>query len=73
MMPDGEFREVRRGPAPMGWKTRLVLIGLASSFVLGIVASAALLLPVVLALAAWGFLALRLQGPRQGGQDLQRR
>ena len=72
MTPDGEFREIRRPGPVLGWKARLVLIALGSSFVLGIVASAALLLPVVVAAGLYGFFVLRL-GPRRGAQDIQRR
>ena len=50
---------------------RLFLIALGSSFVLGIVASAALVLPLVLAFAAYGYVSLRLRArPRNGGRDV---
>ena len=69
MTPDGEFRPAPRPMPPvLGWKARLILIALGSSFVLGIVASAALLLPVVLAAAVYFYVALRLRAAPRGGR-----
>jgi hypothetical protein len=66
MTPDGEFRAVPRPAGPvLGWKARLLLIALGSSFVLGVVASAALLLPIVLAVGLYAYVSLRLR-PREG-------
>jgi hypothetical protein len=72
MSPDGEFRTVGfRLPLP----TKIFLIALAVSVVAGIVASAALviylsllLIPVVLAVAAAGYVSMRLQAWRAGKQ-----
>jgi hypothetical protein len=73
MTPDGEFRAAPRPAGPvLGWKARLLLIALGSSFVLGIVASAALLLPVVLAAGLYGYVALRLRAGAPGGRDVFR-
>jgi TctA family transporter len=68
MMPDGQFREVS---PRLGWPARVFLMALGVSFVAGIVASVALLiyvalllLPVALALAAYGYFSIRLQAWR---------
>jgi hypothetical protein len=73
MTPEGEFRAVPRPSAPvLGWKARLLLVALGSSFVLGVVASAALLLPVLLAAAVYGYVALRLRAGARDGRNVFR-
>jgi hypothetical protein len=73
MTPDGEFRAVPRPAGPvLGWKARLLVVALGCSFVLGIVASAALLLPVVLAAGLYAYVSLRLRAGGPGGRDVFR-
>ena len=73
MTPDGEFR-----PAPrpngivLGWKSRVLIAALGVSFVLGIVASAALLLPLVLLAVGYFYVSLRMQPRRNPGRDILR-
>ena len=67
MTPEGEFLPPRPEPRfVLGWKARAVLIALGSSFVVGVVASVALLfyvallaLPVVVIAGAMGYLSQR--------------
>lgn len=70
MMPDGQFRAA---PPRLGWPARVFLVALGVSFVAGIVASVALLIyvalllvPVALALAAYGYFSMRVQAWRAG-------
>jgi hypothetical protein len=72
MTPDGEFTAPPARNVPiLSFKARMILIALGFSFVLGIVASAALLLPLVAVAALWGYVALR--GPaNRSGRDLRR-
>jgi hypothetical protein len=77
MTPEGEFTAPPpRGVPILSFKARMLLIALGFSFVLGIVASAALLLPLVAVAAIYGYVALR--GPagrvsgRPSGQDMRR-
>jgi hypothetical protein len=73
MTPEGEFIAPPPRPGPiLSFKARLILIGLGFSFVLGIVASAALLLPLVAVAAIYGYLALRGPIGRPSGRNVRR-